>query len=369
MNAMSVPDTFEPGDRATRDGMPLSNRRMEFGLVQSARVRTVLAIGLTGIALSATGACSGATQLPTSGGTSQPPIRYSLDEAEEVGTYTRLYRLAAERNDGALLMNPNNNTCYFFLGEEGQEAGARELASAMISAGHSSSDYLDATIEMTTAAIETGASHTVPDAALAGCRDAATDIRANAPARYSIDDALAARTVICARPSANCDPKVLDAAYWEPLLWGVSTGETTVPGGENDVRESSLIGSESPANDVSVINPGDMATLPTHAQAQLNATIRGLPGSGIFVSLSAKRAGLNWGGITWDYSDILAEYQELDSQYGATLVSGSHANNLSSDWYITIVGSPTRFSNMGAAQSWCDTRGLSVEYCMPVHLD
>jgi hypothetical protein len=79
--------------------------------------------------------------------------------------------------------------------------------------------------------------------------------------------------------------------------------------------------------------------------------------------LSSKRPGLVADGITYDYPQIWANFQQLQAKYpGALLIwSGNYVSFKSTDFYVTVVPQP--FSDGESANEWCDSNGLATDDC------
>jgi len=82
--------------------------------------------------------------------------------------------------------------------------------------------------------------------------------------------------------------------------------------------------------------------------------------------LSAKRLGLEWEGVTYDYQAILAEHRALREQYGAILVDGATYSFRANDapmagWFITLV--PEAYGSPDGALGWCTAMRIGRDDC------
>ncbi|BBY97923.1 hypothetical protein MFAL_13900 [Mycolicibacterium fallax] len=79
--------------------------------------------------------------------------------------------------------------------------------------------------------------------------------------------------------------------------------------------------------------------------------------------ISSKRVGLVADGITYGSADILRDHLSLRQRYpDVRLVTSNDWTTFSgSDWWVTIVGSPS--SDSAIANGWCDTNGIDSWNC------
>jgi hypothetical protein len=79
--------------------------------------------------------------------------------------------------------------------------------------------------------------------------------------------------------------------------------------------------------------------------------------------LSSKREGLPADGITYDYPQIWANFQQLRTEYPNALLiwSGNYVSYKSTDFYVTVV--PQQYSDGASANQWCDGAGLAPDDC------
>jgi serine/threonine protein kinase len=80
--------------------------------------------------------------------------------------------------------------------------------------------------------------------------------------------------------------------------------------------------------------------------------------------ISSKRVGLVTDGITYANADILRNHLELRQRYdGVRLVySGNWSSIEGSDWWVTLVGSPS--SDAATANAWCSSQNIDSWNCV-----
>ncbi|OBJ70993.1 hypothetical protein A5643_08870 [Mycobacterium sp. 1274756.6] len=79
--------------------------------------------------------------------------------------------------------------------------------------------------------------------------------------------------------------------------------------------------------------------------------------------ISSKELGLVAEGITWNYTDILAEHLTLRQRYDEVRLvrSGDWRTFSGPSWWVTVVGLP--HSSPDGAIDWCEWSGLDADHC------
>lgn len=79
--------------------------------------------------------------------------------------------------------------------------------------------------------------------------------------------------------------------------------------------------------------------------------------------LSAKRPGLVANGITYDYVEILRDFQSIQARYPDALLlfSGEYSSFKYGNFWITVVPLPQ--FNGESANAWCDSEGIGPDDC------
>lgn len=79
--------------------------------------------------------------------------------------------------------------------------------------------------------------------------------------------------------------------------------------------------------------------------------------------VSSKKLGLVVNGVTYDYQQIWADYQQLAAQYpGALLLRSSDYTSFTySDFWVTVV--PQTFDTPDGANAWCDSQNIDANDC------
>ncbi|HEX4224793.1 MAG TPA: hypothetical protein VHZ97_20665, partial [Pseudonocardiaceae bacterium] len=79
--------------------------------------------------------------------------------------------------------------------------------------------------------------------------------------------------------------------------------------------------------------------------------------------LSSKTYGMVANGVTYDYSQIWADFESISQQHpGALLLwSGNYSSFQLTDYYVTIL--PDSYSSGSQAASWCTSNGLDANDC------
>jgi len=91
------------------------------------------------------------------------------------------------------------------------------------------------------------------------------------------------------------------------------------------------------------------------------ATVEALEGTWV-VQLSAKRPGVEADGITYQFTDVLDNHQQLRDDYGAVLLSSNDWVYETSDLFITIV--PTPYDDAAGALDECRRLGIDRANCL-----
>jgi hypothetical protein len=123
-----------------------------------------------------------------------------------------------------------------------------------------------------------------------------------------------------------------------------------------------------PATTVTTAPPSPGVPPNETAQRDLNrlieqdfATVEALEGTWV-VQLSAKRPGVEADGITYQFTDVLDNHQQLRDDYGAVLLSSNDWVYETSDLFITIV--PTSYDDAAGALDECGRLGIDRENCL-----
>lgn len=79
--------------------------------------------------------------------------------------------------------------------------------------------------------------------------------------------------------------------------------------------------------------------------------------------LASARRGLVVDGVTFDYSDILAEHQGIRQTYPNTRLvwSGDWSSFSGRDYFVTVLNVP--YSTFEQANAWCDSQGIGRDHC------
>lgn len=91
------------------------------------------------------------------------------------------------------------------------------------------------------------------------------------------------------------------------------------------------------------------------------ATVEALEGTWV-VQLSAKRPGVEADGITYEFTDVLENHEQLRDAYGAVLLSSNDWVYETSDLFITIV--PTPYDDAAGALDECGRLGIDRANCL-----
>ena len=146
-----------------------------------------------------------------------------------------------------------------------------------------------------------------------------------------------------------------------PITTMPTPSSTAVPAAPPESSLPTTVTSQQPSDSASA-----KAALDTELATDQAAAER-LIGSWV-PQLSSKRPGLIADGITYDYPQIWANFEQLRSAYPGVLLiwSGDYSTYASTDFYVTIVGE--QYPDGRSANQWCDNTGLATTDCYAKYL-
>jgi serine/threonine-protein kinase len=79
--------------------------------------------------------------------------------------------------------------------------------------------------------------------------------------------------------------------------------------------------------------------------------------------LSSKRLGLTVHGVTFDYLDIMADFQALRTRFPHSVLirSDDYSSYRQPDYWVTVLAET--YPSAEAANAWCDANGFAAEDC------